>query len=123
MREVLLVDDDRSFVHTMGALLQRHGYTVVADHDCRSALDYLDEHRPDLVITDLRLNRGSGWDLVDYARTHQPDLPVVVVTGFVEEWEQVAAHKGTPVLLKPFEPEDLLGFVNGLTAHDALSKS
>jgi DNA-binding response OmpR family regulator len=111
VREILLVDDDPGFVATLSALLKHAGYDVVAEVAFDSALAYLASHRPDLLITDLHLEQRSGWELVDYARKHQPGLPVVVVTGFVDEWQDVAWRLGTPVFLKPFDPDGLLTFL------------
>ena len=111
MQEVVIVDDDEGFIATLGTLLESEGYRVVAHHALDPALEYMASHRPDFLITDLRLGAQSGWTLVDFARLHQPELPVVVVTGFVDEWQDVALRLGTPVFLKPFDPEDLLGFL------------
>ncbi len=111
VREVVIVDDDEAFVATLGTLLKAEGYRVVAHHALDPALEYMASHRPDFLITDLRLGAQSGWSLVDFVRLHQPELPVVVVTGFVDEWQDVALRLGTPVFLKPFDAEDLLGFL------------
>jgi DNA-binding response OmpR family regulator len=111
VREILLVDDDPGFRVTLGALLTQAGYAVATEEAFEPALQYLSAHQPDLLITDLHLDGRSGWELVDYARKHQPDLPVVVVTGFVEEWHDVAWRLGTPVFLKPFDPDGLLTFL------------
>lgn len=111
VREVVIVDDDEGFVATLAAILKSEGYRVVTHHALDQALEYMGSHRPDFLITDLRLGAQSGWTLVDFVRLNQPDLPVVVVTGFVDEWQDVALRLGTPVFLKPFDPEDLLGFL------------
>jgi DNA-binding response OmpR family regulator len=111
VREVVIVDDDEGFVATLAAILRVEGYRVVAHHTLDAALEYMASNRPDFLITDLRLGAQSGWTLVDFVRLNQPELPVVVVTGFVDEWQDVALRLGTPVFLKPFDPEDLLSFL------------
>jgi DNA-binding response OmpR family regulator len=64
------------------------------------------------LITDVRLGRSSGWDLVQFVRQTHPDLPVIVVTGFHEAiTEAEAVRLRVPVFLKPFEPDQLLDYV------------
>jgi DNA-binding response OmpR family regulator len=106
--EVLLVDDDASFVETFGALLTHEGFVVIAEFTYRAALRYLSSHTPDVLITDIRLGRSNGWSLVRYATHRQPGLPVIVVTA----WDDTDAHYGDiRVFVKPFEPEDVVRYL------------
>ena len=109
--EILLVDDDVTFVETFGMLLRLHGYDVIAEFTLPAALRYLSSHTPDVLITDLRLDGGDGWALADYAKVHQPTLPVVVVTGSAYVMETEEHYGRVPVFLKPFEPDDLLRYL------------
>ncbi len=115
-REVLLVDDDVTFVETFGALLRLHGYAVIAEFTLPAALRYLSSHTPDVLITDLRLEDGDGWRLADYATVHQPTLPVVVVTGAAYVMETEEHYGRIPVFLKPFDPDALLRYLEGVFA-------
>ena len=74
-RDVLLVDDDLTFLETFGALLRRAGYAVSTEFTEVGGLAHLSTHMPDILITDLRLGDGDGWQLVRYARARQPALP------------------------------------------------
>ena len=114
--EVLLVDDDVTFVETFGALLRLHGYDVIAEFTLPAALRYLSSHTPDVLITDLRLEGGDGWTLADYAAVHQPTLPVVVVTGAAYVMETDEHYGRIPVFLKPFDPDALLRYLEGVFA-------
>ena len=116
-REVLLVDDDPNFVETFGALLRRHGYTVIAEFTLPAALRYLSSHTPDALITDLRLGHGDGWVLARYARTHQPTLPVIVVTGWDYVVETDEHYRRIPVFLKPFDPDVVLQYLDSIGSH------
>ena len=109
--QVLLVDDDVTFVQTCGALLRLHGYEVIAEFTLKAGLRYLSSHTPDVLITDLRLGDGDGWELAEYATRHQPKLPVVVVTGTAYVLETEDRYGRIPVFLKPFDPEDLLRYL------------
>ncbi len=111
MREALLIDDDPGFVETLAALLRFEGYAVIPECTFHSALQYLSAHTPDILITDIAIGPSNGWELVRYANQHQPDLPVVVVTGYADllaaKWE----YFRTPVFLKPFDPDELLDYL------------
>ena len=109
--EVLLVDDDVTFVETCGALLRLHGFDVIAEFTLQASLRYLSAHTPDVLITDLRLADGEGWVLTEYARVHQPRLPVVVITGTAYVMETEDCYGRIPVFLKPFDPDALLRYL------------
>ena len=109
--QVLLVDDDETFVQTCGALLRLHGYDVIAEFTLEASLRYLTTHTPDVLITDLRLADGDGWVLAEYARVHQPRLPVVVITGTAYIMETEDCFGRIPVFLKPFDPDALLRYL------------
>jgi len=109
--QVLLVDDDVTFVQTCGALLRLHGYDVIAEFTLRESLRYLRSNTPDVLITDLRLSDGDGWVLTEYASVHQPRLPVVVITGTAYVMETEHCYGRIPVFLKPFDPDALLRYL------------
>ena len=113
--DVFLVDDDVGFVETLTPILTQAGFTVMAEFTYAAARRYLSSHTPDLLITDLRLGDADGWTLADYARQHQPRLPVVIVTGWswVEDTDE-AYYGRIPVFLKPFDPDVFTGYLRRL---------
>ena len=113
-RELLLVDDDAGFVESLSALLQGAGFAVCAEFTFPSALRYLSSHTPDALITDLHLGEADGWTLVRYATTHQPLLPVVVVTGWSWGEPAVVEDRTIPVFVKPFDPDALLAYLEAI---------
>ena len=113
-QEILLVDDEVSFVETLGALLRMAGYEVIAEYSQRAARRYLSTHTPDVLITDLRLGDGEGWSLVEFVRRHQPFLPIAIVTGFPDVVPNVESYGHIPVFTKPFDPDDLLTYLESV---------
>lgn len=107
-RHVVLVDDDPGFVETFGALLRHEGYSVAVALTASDARDYLTSHTPDVLITDVRLGAQNGWQLAKFARTHQPDLRVIVVTGCADHLDAESEYWSLPIFLKPFNPDELL---------------
>ena len=113
-REVLLVDDDAVFVETLSRFLKDANFSVIAEFTLSGALKYLTTHTPDALITDLQLCDGDGWALAVYARTHQPSLPVVAVTGWSSLAETDEDNLRTRVFLKPFDPDTLLNYLESV---------
>ncbi len=79
--QILLVDDEANIRLTLGALLQRAGYAVTPAADGAAALGLLAQQPFDLLLVDLKLPGMDGMAVVAAARTRQPDLVVIVLTG------------------------------------------
>lgn len=78
---LLVVDDDEAIREIISAMLTEHGYEIVTAEDGQQALELLPQFRPHLVVTDLRMPRMSGDELVRIMRESFPELPVIVVSG------------------------------------------
>jgi CheY-like chemotaxis protein len=113
-REVLLVDDDPSFVETFGWFLSREGYAVAVEHTFPGALRYLTSHTPDAVITDIHLGTQNGWELAKHIKLRQPALPVIVITGWADHSDTELEHWLLPVFLKPFDSDDVLQYLRSM---------
>jgi DNA-binding NtrC family response regulator len=118
VREVLLVDDDPSFVETFGSCLSHDGYTVVAELTLPGALQYLTSHTPDAVITDIHLGPHNGWELAKHIKLRQPTLPVIVITGWADQMEAEVEYWRVPVFLKPFDSDDVLAYLGSTLSDD-----
>lgn len=111
---VVLVEDDPAVRDALVARLVAWGAAVQAHAGPRALREALDAQPPDgreasLLITDLRLPGGSGWDVLSLARRRYGAwLPVLVITGNTAPADLAAlAGSGLPVLHKPFRAEDL----------------
>jgi CheY-like chemotaxis protein len=80
---LLVVDDDPAIREITSAMLAEQGYEVLTAEDGLQALEFLPQFRPDLVITDLRMPRMSGFELLEIMRERFPGLPVIAVSGEV----------------------------------------
>lgn len=78
---LLVVDDEISIREVTSAMLAEQGYEVLTAEDGQQALELLPQFRPDLVITDLRMPRLSGFELLEIMRERFPGLPVIAVSG------------------------------------------
>ena len=81
---ILLVEDDENLRHVLGRVLEGHGHEVVTAADGETAVTSLGRESFDLVLSDIRLPRMSGVDVLRAVRQHDLDLPVVLMTGWPE---------------------------------------
>lgn len=107
-RRVLLVDDEALSVLMVAEFLCRHGYVVDTAYDGLEAYGLCQTHVYDAVVTDIRMPRMTGRELIAKLADLQPGTPVIVVTGHLKESN--AADLGDNVvalLAKPFQLQDL----------------
>jgi two-component system response regulator GlrR len=107
---VLLVDDDRSLLRLLSMRLSAAGYGVLAVESGEQALAQQPLYRPDLVITDLRMEGMDGMTLFDRLRARDPDLPVLILTahGTIPDAFDAAGRGVFSYLTKPFNSKVLL---------------
>jgi two-component system response regulator GlrR len=110
---VLVVDDDADLLRLLTLRLQSAGYAVVSADSGEKALAQLAASRPDLVITDLRMENMDGMALFDSIRRANAVLPVIMLTAHGSIPDAVnATKKGIfSFLTKPFSGKDLLAEV------------
>ncbi|MBI4705243.1 MAG: sigma-54-dependent Fis family transcriptional regulator [Deltaproteobacteria bacterium] len=107
--QILVVDDEANLRRVLSAQLARDGYEVHTAEDGEAALALLAEHHIDLVITDLRMPRLGGLELLRTAMREDPTLPVVILTAHATVDTAVEALKSGAFdyIRKPFDQEDV----------------
>src|SRR5512132_2978973 len=102
---VLVVDDEPGIAALCKRILSRAGYDVTSLTDPRAAIQHLQENRVDLLLVDIRMPEVDGFDVISRAKIVQPDIAVLVMTGFgtVETAIRVLRQGVDGLLLKPFE--------------------
>ena len=117
-QHILYIDDDEAQVFLIKRMLERWGYRVSGYLEQREALDALlsGKQRFDLVVTDFNMPGMSGLEVARAIRDAQPDLPVIVVSGYVTDALRAqAAQAGVRELIsKPHELEELRDVVQRL---------
>jgi DNA-binding NtrC family response regulator len=108
-RRVLLVDDERDALDAGRQALQRERYVVDTAGTPGEALDRVRAQSFDVVILDLRMPEMSGIELLRLVRKLDPDVAVIMVTGYATVETAVEAMKegAADYLQKPFTPDDL----------------
>ena len=107
--KVLIVDDEESIVDTLKVLLKREGFSVVAALSGSEAIEKLSE-RPDVVLTDIRMPKITGIDVLAETRSRLPDVPVVLMTAQASLQSAIqAVNQGAFYYIqKPFTNDELL---------------
>jgi two-component system response regulator GlrR len=110
---VLLVDDDKDLLQLIAMRLSAAGYAVTAVESGEAALAALAVSRPQVVVTDLRMQGMDGMALFDAIHRDSPSMPVLILTAHGTIPEAVSAtRRGVfSFLTKPFEPKVLLDTV------------
>ncbi len=113
---VLLVEDERLLDRVVTDALRTLGLACDVAHSEEEAIHRLHHRRFDLMILDVRLQGGSGVNVLEQARRLYPDLTVVMVTAytFTEEVQCALAWGVDALLYKPFDIDTLLATVRAL---------
>jgi two-component system response regulator RegA len=113
--KLLLVDDDATFLEVMGRALGRRGYEVLRAATAAEALALARVHRPLQAIVDLKLEGESGLDLITELKAVEPELVIVVLTGYASIATTVTAIKrgAANYLPKPATVDEVLRALAG----------
>ncbi|MEE8146692.1 MAG: sigma-54 dependent transcriptional regulator, partial [Longimicrobiales bacterium] len=108
MASVLIIDDHDSIREGLELLLRRRGHRTSSAGDGESGLELLQEEGADLVITDLKMVKMDGLEVLQQVREMSPDSEVMVITAFGTIEEAVAAMKQGAIdfITKPFSSEE-----------------
>ncbi len=105
---ILIVDDEEIIRDFLSEVLEDYSVTLACDGD--EAIEHLKKHNFDLVITDLRMPRIPGEEVVRFARQTYPDAKVIVISGYSSlATVSQSVHNGACAFLsKPFSIKELL---------------
>ena len=104
---ILIADDDHDLLRAVSIRLKSAGYEVVTALDSYQAVQFANEHRPDLVILDINMPAGDGFTVQERLRNigELATTPVIYLTGDTSELtKELARRTGAYALLhKPFD--------------------
>ena len=111
--KILLVDDDPGLLRLLSIRLRAEHYEVEAVESAEKALAVLHRYRPDLVITDLRMDKMDGIGLLKELQSRSPGLRVVIITahGTIPDAVTATQSGAFGFLTKPIDKDELLGTV------------
>jgi two-component system KDP operon response regulator KdpE len=108
---ILVVEDDGPLLKVLTRYLQAIGYTVLQATSFREAVDRI-AIKPNLVILDINLPDGTGWDVADWLQSLTQDVPIVMMSTSARPSPKQLNKVGAKAFLaKPFPIEALLSLV------------
>src|SRR4051795_2341875 len=122
MAKILIVDDQDVMRDSLAATLARQGHEVVAATDGPGALTRLSGGRFELMISDLKMPKMTGTELLAEARKIRPEMPIVLMTAFATVSTAVEAMKlgAYDYIQKPFDGEEIKHLVERTLEHNRL---
>jgi two-component system, response regulator RegA len=128
-RQLLIVEDDAAFARTLGRSFERRGYAVTHASNADEVEALLQGHSPGYAVVDLKLNgEASGLACVQMLHRHNPEMLIVVLTGFASIATAVEAIKlgACHYLAKPSNTDDIeaaFGRATGTTEVELTNRS
>ncbi|QOR35440.1 response regulator transcription factor [Clostridium sp. 'deep sea'] len=115
MSKILIVEDDRTTAMGIEYSLQSEGYSVVTATNCRSAFKEINNNRFSLILLDLNLPDGSGYEVCKKVRENS-DTPVIFLTAVDEETNVVMGLDlgADDYITKPFRLRELLSRIKAI---------
>jgi DNA-binding NtrC family response regulator len=106
---VLIIDDDESLRKVIGYMLEEAGYDVDRAASAEEGLRLVESRRPDLVLSDIKMPKRDGIELLADIKRIDATIPVVILTAFASVETAVEAMKrgATDYLTKPISRDDL----------------
>ncbi len=109
MEKILVVDDEQSLRDVLSIMLKRAGYTVTMATDGEEAVELLNKEIFDLVITDLKMPKVDGMEVLKAVKSTSPETVVLIITAFASADSAVEAMKqgAYDYLTKPFQVDEV----------------
>ena len=120
MKPVWIVDDDQSIRWVLEKALAREKLDFKSFTSPNDVLDALEKSKPQIIISDIRMPKGSGINLLQQIKAEHPEIPVIIMTAYSDLDSAVASFQGGAFeyLTKPFDIGDAIEVV-----HRAINES
>lgn len=113
---ILVVDDDADTRQILSDFLEMYGYQTTSAASAHEASSALNTEKIDLLITDIQLPDGSGMDVVKLGKSLQPQLKVIICSGF-EQTPAEILNEETLWMTKPLQIDTLFTRIEALTCN------
>ena len=115
-KTILIVDDEQKIVDLLVHNLTREGYNTIEANDGQTAINLALEKRPDLILLDVMLPDGNGYEFLKDLRKHDEDTPVIFLSACDEEVNIVMGLDigADDYITKPFRIRELISRINAI---------
>ncbi len=113
MQKILIVDDERNIRKVLSTYLKKEGFEVETARNYEEAISKVSEENIDLVLTDMRLPGPSGLNLLQWVKSKQAFLPVILITAYGSIDSVVLAMKAgaSNYLTKPVDMDEMMAII------------
>ncbi len=107
--KILIVDDNPNMSSLLAEMLEVFDYESIRAGDGMEAIEKVEKNDISLVITDMRMPKMSGLDLLRKIKETKPEIPVVVISGYAldDEGSNLLSNMADGFLNKPFKMADI----------------
>jgi two-component system response regulator RegA len=120
-RSLLIVEDDKSFLHRLSRAMEGRGFAVTTAESVAEGLHQLDSSSPAFAVVDMRLDDGNGLDVILALKRRRPDARAIILTGYGNIATAVTAVKlgAVDYLSKPVDADDVVAALLTAEGHKA----
>jgi len=113
-KNIWIVDDDKSIRWVLEKAFTKDGLTPRSFEDPTQILAELENDHPDVIISDIRMQKMDGISLLEKLKQRVPDIPVIIMTAYSDLDRAVSAFRegAFEYLSKPFDVDEIVGLVN-----------
>ncbi|MBN4076236.1 response regulator [Gemmatimonas aurantiaca] len=106
---ILVVDDEETLQSLLQKLFERDGYRTFCAGSVAEAKEALCENKVDVIVSDIKMPGGSGYDLLQYVRKSHPNIGVILMTGYGDLYSvrDAMLHGADEYVTKPFKGAEM----------------
>ncbi len=111
VNKILIAEDNSVFLMLIKFKLEKEGYQLFLAEDGKKAIELIDIHKPDLILTDIMMDYVNGLELISHVRNElKSDTPIIVFSATGQEEMVLKAFSlgANDFLSKPLSPNELL---------------
>ncbi len=123
-QRILVVDDEEVALTNLVYVLKKEGYAVTGTQSGPDAIKLLSRHEYDLVLTDLKMEKADGMEVLARARQHHPEIEVIMITGYATVDSAIEAMKAGAYhyIAKPYKLDEVRKVVREALEKTALKR-
>ena len=119
MKNILVLDDEKSVRTLCETELRQEGYSVVSTESCREVERLIESSKPSVVVFDLRLEDCDTFELLQNTRKHHPELPIILFTAYDSYRNDVRCTAADYYVVKSFDLTELKETIaSAVSKHD-----
>jgi DNA-binding NtrC family response regulator len=120
-KKILIIEDEGEMCLLLNILIDDKNLELEHVKTIRSAIEYLDNKKPAVVILDNKLPDGYGVDFISYIKLNHPDVPIIMMSGYGVSAKDIALENGANLFIeKPFTKNQIYSAIHSLLPQETL---